>query len=161
MVSISRPVNSYASTSFSFDLKQNKTEVNLIMQFPCDVTTTRSLPHTYNFLKKHLPSILKCQCFNDQGLPFSEEVKHTEMAHLFEHILLDQLCQEKSAVVDAEYSGQTEWNWEKYPVGSFKVTVGVSNEDHKYLAVALNKTIALMEKLYEHHALTKSKKDIN
>lgn len=151
MVAITHPVNSYASSAFSFNMKQDKGKVNLVMQFPDSYTTTKTIPHTYQFLKKHLPSILKCECFNDEGLPFSEEVKHTEMAHLFEHILLDQLCQEKSEEVDAEYSGQTEWNWEKYPVGSFKVTVGVGKSDDKYLAIALNKSIALMEKLLSQH----------
>jgi hypothetical protein len=80
-------------------------------------------------------------------LPFAEEVKHTEMAHLFEHILLDQLCQEKSAEVDAEYSGQTQWNWNKHPIGSFQVTVGSAKKEERYLAIALNKTINLMEQL--------------
>lgn len=147
MVAFSRPITSYNSPAFSFTLKQHANKIKLHMKFPDSCVTTRTLPHTYTFLKKHVPSILKCQCFNDDGLPFSEEVKHTEIAHLFEHILLDQLCQEKSMEVDAEYSGQTEWNWNKEPVGNFKVTVGCSKTEQKYLAIALNKTIALMEKL--------------
>lgn len=149
MVAFSRPITSYTSAAFSFTLKQHSAKIKLHMKFPGSYVTTRALPHTYTFLKKHVPSILKCQCFNEEGLPFSEEVKHTEIAHLFEHILLDQLCQVKSQDVDAEYSGQTEWNWNKEPVGNFKVIVGCAKTEEKYLAIALNKTIALMEKLLQ------------
>lgn len=118
------------------------------MQFPKTVTNTRTLPQTYAFLQKNVPNILECQCFNDDGLPFCEEVKHTEIAHLFEHILLDQLCSQKSLVSDAEYSGKTEWDWLKQPIGMFTVTVESKRNEQKYLAVALNKTIQLMERLY-------------
>lgn len=152
MVAFSRPVQVYSSSFFSFKLQQQADTIKLYMQFPDSYTTTKSLPHTYKFLKKNIPSILKCQCFNDDGLPFSKEVRQTEMAHLFEHILLDQLCQEKSAEIDAEYSGQTEWNWNKNPVGSFKVTIGSKKHEEKYLALALNKTIALMEELVTQKA---------
>jgi hypothetical protein len=147
MVAFSSPVQSYSSSSFSFTLQQTATKSKFQMQFPASCTTTRVLPHTYKFLKKNIPSILKCECYNDDSLPFYKEVKHTEMAHLFEHILLDQLCQEKSAEVDAEYSGQTEWDWNIHPVGSFKVIVGCTKCEEKYLAIALNKTIRLMELL--------------
>lgn len=147
MVSFSRPITRYSSPFFSFTLKQLSHSVNLEMQFMCGITNTRTLPQTYSFLKKNIPSILQCQCFNDDGLPFVKEVKHTEIAHLFEHILLDQLCQEKSFDGDAEYSGKTEWDWKKYPVGSFKVTVESKKKEERYLAVALNKSINLMERL--------------
>lgn len=148
MVSFSTPITRYSSSFFSFKLKQANKNIQLKMKFPDRMTNTRSLPHTVRFLRKNVPSILKCQCFNDDGLPFSEEVKHTEIAHLFEHILLDQLCREKARQVDAEYSGKTEWDWQKHPVGSFKVTVESRKSEQHYLAVALNRTIKLMEELY-------------
>ena len=132
MVAFSRPVQSYASSFFSFKLQQQASKIKLQMQFPKNCTTTKVLPHTYSFLKKNIPSILQCQCYNDDGLPFRQEVKHTELAHLFEHILLDQLCQEKSAELDAEYSGQTEWDWNRHPVGSFKVTIGCAKREEKF-----------------------------
>lgn len=153
MVALSLPISRYHSPSFSFKLQQQASTVCLLMQFGTTVTNTRSLPHTYTFLKKNIPSILKCQCFNDEGLPFSEEVKQTEVAHLFEHILLDQLCQEKSLDVDAEFSGTTEWDWKKYPVGSFKVTIESKKKEGKYLAAALNKSILLMEELLNDRVL--------
>lgn len=154
MVFVSQPINQYKSDFFSLRLSSKADEVSLYMQFPEDCITTRSLPLTYDFLAKHIPSILQCQCFNDQGLPFSEELKKTELAHLFEHIVLDQLCQEKSWDFDAEYSGRTEWDWDKYPLGSFKVTIDRSTTDDRYFAVALNKSISLLEKLYSLHSKT-------
>lgn len=150
MVAIAHPVDVYSSSFFSFRLKQHSKKVQLVMQFPKKFVTTLALPHTYRFLCEHAPSVLECQCFNDDNLPFSEEVKHTEMAHLFEHILLDQLCQEKATDDDAEYAGETEWNWRKHPVGTFKVTLTVPPSDARYLASALNRSIALMELLFDN-----------
>jgi hypothetical protein len=107
---------------------------------------TSSLPQTVSILQCHLPAILNCQCFNDELLPFSEEVKHTEIGHLFEHIMLEYLCQEKleSGYQSADFCGRTSWNWQKELRGTFHITINRHPEDRQFFHKAFEKSVRLM-----------------
>jgi len=108
---------------------------------------TSDFPHTYRTLKTFLPSVLTTECFNDENLPFSQEVKSTEIGHLFEHILLEYMCQLKIAKghKSAVFAGKTRWNWERDPRGTFHIRVNCTLKDVDIFPTALNKTIALMK----------------
>lgn len=142
-------MRSYQSTNFQYKAHLDSHQVTLIMTFAESCWSTECLPETVQFLQTHQPSVLKTTCFNDDHLAFTEEVRHTEIAHLFEHLVLDQLCQIKSETIDAEFEGFTEWNWWKYPVGSFKVTLKVSDQDRCYLEPALKKSVVVLEDLFK------------
>jgi hypothetical protein len=111
--------------------------------------STNLLPKTKNILKKTLPTVLLTECFNSEGLAFSKEVKNTEIAHLFEHILLEYLCLEKisQGFSSASFSGRTHWNWIKYPKGSFFITITIEKTDLKFLPISIEKSINLLEKI--------------
>lgn len=110
---------------------------------------TRTIPATYQILEEHLPCILQSQCFNDDHLPFCEEVKTTEIGHLFEHILLEYLCKEKlcHGYTEADFCGQTSWNWKKETRGTFHITIEKHTEDAAFFESALRKSIELMDKI--------------
>ncbi len=110
---------------------------------------TRDFSYTLNFLKEKFPSVLSTKCFNSKNLPFVVEVEQTEVGHLFEHVLLDQLCFMKmdNGSNRAEFSGRTSWNWEKDPIGVFHITLNLKKQDLEFLNAALKKTIALIESL--------------
>ncbi|KKR25220.1 MAG: hypothetical protein UT56_C0002G0034 [Candidatus Levybacteria bacterium GW2011_GWB1_39_7] len=57
------------------------------------IIETDQLPKTFEILNKMLPSIFKSKCYNDKNLPFFIEVRSTEIGHLFEHIMLEYICQ--------------------------------------------------------------------
>ena len=97
--------------------------------------------------------MLLTQCFNDDGLPFRMEVKHTEIGHLFEHILLEYLCQGKIAkgAQRASYSGNTKWNWIKEPRGTFHIRLSCGMKDADILPAAMDKTISLMKVILAYH----------
>lgn len=117
---------------------------------------TGSLLHTCEFsatlpvLKKNLPSIFNSSCFNEYNLPFRQEVRDTEMGHLFEHILLEYLCMYSSKYYkggDAMFRGETKWNWKADPRGVFHIYVS-SDITHIYaFKKALARAIELINKI--------------
>ncbi len=110
------------------------------------IVNTRSIPETYDILNTSLPQIFRSKCFNDDKLPFSKEVQSTEIGHLFEHILLEYLCDYKftKGYNDAVFTGETSWNWKKDPYGTFHIRVNSAHDDIDIFQKALKKTIILV-----------------
>lgn len=127
--------------------KQSCCKLDMSMKTPCLNTT--ELPHTFSIIRKELPSLLNTMCFNEDNLPFKEEVKHTEIGHLFEHIVLEYLCLNKLAAGSrkAVFNGRTSWNWVKETRGIFHIHIDVAEEDSKILTAALFQAELLMQKL--------------
>lgn len=138
---------------FSLDVTQRKASTTIVMQMLYNQVNTREIPHIVEILNAYLPNVLRTQCFNDDGFPFSVEVKHTEIGHLFEHILLEYLCQGKIAkgASRASYSGNTKWNWVRDPRGKFHIKLSCGIKDADILPAALDKTINLMQIVLQHH----------
>lgn len=151
--SIQASLNHYQSNFFNLSITHRIQTLRINMYLNTSFLTTSSLPATSKILTKDLPSVLLTECFNAEQLPFSEEVKNTEIAHLFEHILLEYLCIEKinHGSNNAVFSGRTHWNWVKYPKGSFFITITMEKSDLTLLSPALEKSITLMEKLLKTH----------
>lgn len=120
------------------------------MELFIPIVNTRHIPHTYSYLQKNFPDVLATECFNDLNLPFCEEVKATELGHLFEHMLLVNICQIKvhSGVRDVVVNGRTSWNWMKEKEGVFNIMIDIGKKDIEYLIHALKKTIEVFEKLF-------------
>lgn len=110
---------------------------------------TNHLPNTHNILNENLPEVLRTQCFNDSDLPFEIEVKNTEIGHLFEHIILEYMCQIKikNGYKKASFRGVTNWNWKKDVRGTFHIKIGIKPEDIIFLESALEKSMKLLNKL--------------
>lgn len=130
----------------------------IIMQSLNKHLTTASLPHTSTVLKLYLPHVLETECFNDEQLPFALEVKRTELGHLFEHILLEYLCEFKIAKghKEAVFAGRTRWNWLKDPRGRFHIYLNCGQKDADILQPAVEKTIELMKRILETDTTTNS-----
>lgn len=124
------------------------------MQCAPDVTNTSQLPHTYKMLNEMLPTVFKSRCFNEQNYPFSVEVKKTEMAHLFEHIMLEYICQAMIANGESKVSvsGVTDWNWKRDPIGTFHITLHVGRNNHKAFTPAFEKSVKFFRTLVDQQA---------
>lgn len=144
---------------FTIALRHGKLRTHIAMQLSTSIINTVDLPGTYRALKKFLPSILKSKCFNDDNVPFAEEVKHTEIGHLFEHILLEYLCQHKLAkgVNDVVFSGTTKWNWYLDPRGTFHITVSAGLRNLDIFPIALEKSVQLLQIIIEEGYIPHSK----
>ena len=132
---------------FSLTIMQRNTSTRIIMQLHRNEVNTSNLPFIVDLLKMNLPNVLATKCFNDDNLPFREEVRNTEIGHLFEHILLEYLCQLKIAkgFSRASYAGRTRWNWIKDPRGKFHIHLNCGMKDSDILPIAIDKTVGLMK----------------
>lgn len=139
----------YSSSSFTLDLDQTNSKTYLTMKMLGSTVNTCSLPHTLSFLNSNFPTVLRTQCFNDQNFSFDKEVEATEIGHLFEHIILDELCIKKVArgQKNVVINGLTSWNWNKDPHGVFHITIDVGEEEAELLLSCLRKAIYLIESL--------------
>jgi len=101
---------------------------------------TRALPGVTSVLEEHCPRVLTSFCENPGNLPFKQEVEATEIGHLFEHLVLQYLYDEKIRIhPDPIYSGRTNWNWHTTPRGTFSIWIDCEINDHSLLARALHK----------------------
>jgi hypothetical protein len=115
---------------------------------------TCHLPHTFDLLAQELPCILSATCFNPKNLPFSIELKQTEVGHLLEHILLEYLCEEKinfGACNSATFDGFTTWYVDD--PSEFKITIEKTAKDNIYFIRALNQSVSLLTKIFSYHEL--------
>lgn len=144
----------YKSNYFSLNLRHTKAHTYLTMSLFIPQVNTVDFPNTFSILQKMLPSVLKTECFNDDNNPFFEEVRHTEVGHLFEHILLDYLCMLKimKGFSSATYSGRTSWNWKKDAYGTFHIAIGAGQREQEIFMEALKKTIDLIHMILEVHS---------
>lgn len=144
--------------SFSLFIQQNTSCARIKMLLLNDPINTADIPYTFDILQNFLPSVLTTECFNDQNLPFCQEVKKTEIGHLFEHILLEYMCQLKigKGHKSAVYAGRTKWNWERDPRGVFHIRINCTLKDADIFPVALEKTITLMKTILLHNPLLSS-----
>ena len=113
----------FVDNLFSLAIIQKQTRTKIIMDLLYNQINTKEIPFIEDLLKENLPSVLAATCYNDLDLPFDEEVRNTEIGHLFEHILLEYLCQNRLAkgAKRATFSGRTKWNWTRDPFGRFHI----------------------------------------
>lgn len=140
---------SYKSPLFDLKIRQARKAAVIDMIVHGQTINTFDIPHTLNFLEEYYPRVLNTQCFNEKNLPFATEVTQTEIGHLFEHILIDNLCalKIKSGAKSAVYNGLTSWNWQENPYGTFRIWIDSENKDFELLIKGLKITIELTKKL--------------
>lgn len=149
----------YHSTSFSLEYTYCRSSLQFDLQLFTPHITTQSLPRTVVLLQKYQPSVLRTKCFNEENLPFQQEVKNTELGHLFEHIFLDQICACKleQGWKSAKCRGETCWNWESDPVGMYHITVSTGRRtSNQLLEVALTRSAAVFCLILEEAQQTPS-----
>jgi hypothetical protein len=139
----------YTSSVFDLAMGQTTKNTRLKMQVYGPVVNTRDLPQTLPFLRQHYPSVLKTECFNDHCLSFSQEVCATEIGHLFEHIVLDELCalKIKTGAKNAVFNGRTSWNWQRDAQGVFHIVIDAGKKELELLIEAIRTATLLTESL--------------
>ena len=97
---------------------------------------TSQVPHLPRHLFRLLPRMRRHTCFNESGSTFCQECRNTEIAHLFEHIIIELQLQAQQEPTDV-LRGETEWNWHVDPKGHYRVSVDYRNELLAFGAVRL------------------------
>ena len=137
-------------TPFSLHVKVHKNHSRIIFKADKNYLYSKNLPGTLPILKKNLPAIFFTKCINDNNYCFEEEAKNTEIAHLFEHIILTYLCLRKKIQEqnDFLYKAKTSWNWEKNEIGNFEIDLNVGLDEEKGLLWAIGKSRTLLSRIY-------------
>jgi hypothetical protein len=145
------PINSIKQPKYSLDIEHQLHKTYLTMNFHDSRVLSSSFPATYEVLEQSLPSIFACKCFNDAGRPFKEEVMDTEIAHLFEHIVLEYLCKNKLAAGadNASFRGETSWNWHIDPRGTFYIWINAGFADTFSFNQACQEAIMLFNQILD------------
>lgn len=141
--------HSYYATQFSLAWKQEKNTVRLFYKSDRSHLTTQTLPNTVWLLSYYLPAIVNHKCINDENLPFISEAANTEIAHLFEHILIECICREYSKLGDKSVvaKGVTRWHSTRFYEGEFYIDIEVSNLSETIFAIAMERATTIMEKV--------------
>jgi len=149
---------SISSEHFSLRLSPTAYELKMTLKMSTPIFHTCDLPATYTILQKILPSIFTSQCFNDNKYAFTQEVKNTEIGHLFEHILLEYLCIERMNMgyEEAVFNGVTNWNWIEDPKGTFHIIIDAGWDEKELILTALEKSIQLLHLILETKNISSS-----
>lgn len=138
----------YSSANFNIKTKKIKDGVLLTQTIDNPIYKTSGIPETVNFLDIHMATIFNNQCFNDQKLSFREEVRDTEIPHLFEHMLIENM---KMLAIKkfgkASMHGETYWDFDK-PQGEYNIKIKSSQFDNEIFSQSLVSSINLLEKLF-------------
>ncbi len=134
---------------YLFQVTHTPYTTKILMFCKNSIINTEDLPTIYEDLNKFFPSVLSTKCFNDKNLPFDIEVRKTEIAHLFEHILIEYIFQKKfeKGEKNIKVKGLTEWNWMNEPYGTYNLLINVGKNEKDVFDYAFNQTILLFEEL--------------
>lgn len=142
-------MTAYTSTNFWVRLIQEKDQVLLTQQILNPVINTKNLSGTIDIINREVPSLFQNECFNPNNLPFSEEVKATEVGHLFEHLILEFLKIEVEKLYgSADFSGVTSWNWTENKFGCFSIKINSALKYRPLFNRALKQAIRVLELIF-------------
>lgn len=102
-------------------------KIALVVEMPLSRYHTAQAPHVPRRLLRLFPRMARHTCHNGLGKTFRQEARHTEIPHLFEHLLVELQLHAQHAD-DLTLRGVTEWNWQRDPHGHFHVLVDYENE---------------------------------
>lgn len=133
--------------SVAAQIRDDKVEMNFKVN--SNFVSTSSFPRTHDILEKEYPEVLRTNCFNEFGLPFDKEVVNTELAHLFEHILIQKLAYKRyqKSKVDKQYTGETEWCCDNEPVKEYNITLNANVADIDVFPEALAESSSLVSSI--------------
>ena len=108
----------------TIEFKDTNTLINL-QTYP-ESFHTSLLPGIDKHLIKHLPALKYHLCDNEFSRTFPDELKDTEIAHAFEHVLLQKIgdLDPRAKAV----KGETHWDWKKSPRFSYEIDLVYRND---------------------------------
>lgn len=142
------PATKFNLDFFSLTFREQPGKVLIHMSVDPKMVTTTNIPCVQTSLKAALPGIFSTKCFNYKNQSFYAEVANTELAHLFEHIILEKFCELKASLGYQQFTirGNTEWNWHKNPKGTFLIKLSVKKSDRIIFYQSLKDSI----QIYNH-----------
>ncbi len=134
---------------YTLAISQNRASILIKMSMATAHFHTNHFPSTFAILEEYLPGVLKTKCFNKNNYSFDREVLNTEIGHLFEHMILEVLCELKleKGHKSAVFRGLTQWDWKKDEKGTFNITLYADTADWDLFPKALEKAEMILAKI--------------
>ncbi len=116
------------------------------------LSSTSKFPQLMEDLRILLPEIMVAQCDNPNNTPFCEEMKETQTAHLFEHMILEYLCKLRlrSGSSEASYEGRTFWDTTKAPGENSMIAISRQGESQLVFEEAVTLSMQLLTQLIKN-----------
>ncbi len=136
----------YENPQFSLAVEEGFPQTNIVFTSLTPVLRTGFLPATLAILKEQLPGVLATKCHNDGGWGFEREVEDTEIGHLFEHILIQNISEfrESYLMEDSKITGETQWDWTRDAKGIFNIRICSESPYDQVLTEAIEKSISIV-----------------
>lgn len=103
----------------SVSVLEDRVDVIVTLEGAEPLRTTQSGPVADRALGV-LPGLARHRCENDEGRSFAEELPDTEVAHLFEHVVLELMAEAGSP---RSLRGETVWDFRMNGRGVFHVSL--------------------------------------
>lgn len=113
------------------------------------LSSTSHFPQLFEDLRVLLPEIMVAQCDNPNNAPFCEEMKETQTAHLFEHLVLEYLCKLRlrAGSSEASYEGRTFWDTTKSAGENSMIVISRQGEPQSVFVEAVTLSMQLLAQL--------------
>ncbi len=142
-------MNQYKSANFAIDGCFGKDRIVLTQTILSPAIYTGQIPATMEVLLARIPTIFDNECTNYHRHSFYNESKNTEIGHLLEHLILENMKLVKTLKCGkADYSGVTVWDWEKDKKGTYTITIYAKQSDRELFNKAFNKSVLVLEEIY-------------
>ena len=147
---VTKTVLTYKHPKYSTFLQVGLDSSYINMVICGEKVSTNEDPLTHKLLAEYAPDVLFSHCFNDECLPFTKEVVNTELAHLFEHIFIQKLAMLRKEIGGmAQYDGETIWDWDKEPYGTFHININCSMCDTDIIEEAFDFAVGVFNRIIE------------
>jgi hypothetical protein len=114
----------------------------LVVLDPADPVRTSAAPDLVSALRRLLPGITRHSCTSPASGLLASELNDTEIAHLFEHVVLELMVREGT---DRATSGNTDWDFARDGRRTYRVTIG--SDDRELAHRAAEQALGLMNAL--------------
>jgi len=133
----------YKTVHFSLVVEVNNATTEILFMIDPKKLHTGNCTNTIEILTTSIPEVLENKCYNSKNLPFSEEVLNTPIAHLFEHVLLQSLFNERKSASNMVliYRGSTKWNWKNELIGTYHIRINANIRDMDIIRSAVENTV--------------------
>jgi hypothetical protein len=124
--------------------KAHETHIDFRHSLP--IRNTQEIAEIFDFFKSNFPDIYLSECFNEGNFSFSEEIRNTELGHLFEHILLVKLVQLKvgKGFDNVRFIGRTYWKGEASQEA--KIIFSAGYKDRAFFMQAFSESLEIFKK---------------
>lgn len=127
----------------SIDFEGDQTKIILFVSK--DITKTRQLPGFVEAVLESMPELRFHKCENDRNLTFADELFDTEIAHVFEHVLLEIIGQIDTKAY--RIKGWTNWDWKNSPRWTYEISLRY--RDSRVVFNALSRALTMFDVLID------------